>query len=121
MINFKLGGYLKESKVSEPYKRYHDDHPIKVNITVLKFHGIGIHYYCTIKEEPNFIWEEESQTWTEFWDDPYKLREFQNGNFLTVEDARKWIQETLNENFEPGTYFVSEENNDDTWFYKDGD
>ncbi len=72
------GGYLKD--IPKPHKRKWPGHAERrrINITVGSF-GIvgGIHYYVTLREEDNPIWDStpdryskgEPSGWTSAWDD----------------------------------------------------
>lgn len=63
------GGYLNEipephiRKFPNPYSKR------KVKITVSRYYGYGIHYYVSIREDDNPIWNSERNLWTRAWDD----------------------------------------------------
>lgn len=62
-----MGGHLAD--IPEPHIRKFPNPFVKreVKITISRYYGYGEHYYVSVKEESNPIWN--GSTWVDAWDD----------------------------------------------------
>jgi hypothetical protein len=109
-----FGGFFKDYPGA---KRLFDEpgYKPKIHIGIRKYYGIGNHYWVTVQEEYNPIWD--GQGWRVCWDDPLKRRDFTDA-FNTKKQAEKWLKEIINSHFKD---FQIEIEPYSEWFYKDGD
>lgn len=102
------GGLKKDQPAS--FKRVFDDRRKrrKVRATILKFYGVGIHYYPTLTEEGNPAIIQEEGVWKKqvCWDDPEEIkgRTESGPRCNTREEALSWIDKTFSKKFGPRTH-----------------
>lgn len=91
-----------------------------------RYDGIGIHYYTSLEEEGNPIWQEKDKAWVTAWDDEKaKGRRFDKRcNSQSI--ARQFIKKTFLEEFSRETHVLVYDSYVDDfpkvkWFYKGGD
>ena len=107
------GGRLKE--IPKPYKyRYPSNDELReVRVTVNSFTEIGSigakHWYVTIKEDDNYIWNIQENCWQQPWDllEIHKGRKFEDKTtFINKPDAMSWARRIVNEHFSGVQYKV---------------
>lgn len=116
------GGYLRE--IPKPHKRKWPESREKrtVNISCSIYSGIGKHYYVSILEEDNPIWNAKREVWQKAWDDKKgKGKSFGTRSFDSHRQAMDHIRKILAENFSPETHWFYENSTGETWFYREGD
>jgi len=66
-LRWSHGGHLEE--ISKPHTRFFPNpyRKRKVTVTISRYYGIGLHYYVSLQEEDNPIWNGEA--WQTAWDD----------------------------------------------------
>ncbi len=74
------------------YKRYHKYSKRKMSISILRFTGIGLHYYVTVEEDNNQYWNEKEQVWQRFWDDDSVKGIYDTKRFNTLKEAEAYIK-----------------------------
>jgi len=119
------GGKLKDL-TRRPYKRkYPGKEKRQVRISVMRFSGIGVHYFVSIREEYNFIWDKKEKTWREPWysyEDKKGRGQTFNSKFNTYAEAARYVKEILSEHFDMKTHkYEYEGEGTGKWLYKDGD
>ena len=100
------GGYLKNTP--KPYKRRWPDEEQQrgLSIRIVRYYGIGRHYYVSVEQEANPIWDAgdaadwgrpgEPHGWTVCWDDEEgKGKLLSSGQFDTHLQAMNWIQDIV--------------------------
>jgi len=115
----RYGGWLKD--VPKPHRRFYDDRRRKrsVEVSVSRFWGQGDHYYVTLRQDDNPIWDATDDFWILAWDDHDKgeglrlSRKFANRVF-----AQEWIDEQMAKYFPGHKLLWLEENVSAKWFYK---
>ena len=110
----------------EAGERYYATNPSlkrPVIVRVDKFTGYGRHVHVTMKEADDPSWNPEEGRWVPPSDpeDPGQGRE-RVMKFNGSEVARKWIERTFRDEFDPGTHELRvEEGESYRWFYGEGD
>lgn len=108
----RRGGYISELK--EPHHRWfpHGRQKREVTVTISTYQGMcpgAKHYYISLREEDNPIWDGFNHQWTMFWDDKIgegrKLETKKNSE----EEARAWALKTFQEEFNPKTHKLASE------------
>ena len=106
---FCIGGHIKQ--VPKPHKRWYDDKRRKrpVKITVMGFWGLGRHYYVSIKEDGNGIWNTKEKTWQECWDDPAARGQQFDKKFDNMVLAAEWVRTMTKKHFPKHTHKLSQD------------
>lgn len=118
-----LGGHLKE--LVPPLERFYrtpGERPVRVQI--MRYYGIGAHYYVSIKEEFNPILQtrEGKLCTVECWDDQEgRGREVWHPKFNSVKAAERWIEKTLKTEFKGQPVTFDDLSDKTKWHYRDGD
>ncbi len=127
------GGYLRD--VPEPRVRIFPHPGIKraITIRITRYYGVGRHYFASVEERGNPIWDEGVHGWRFCWDDIEKEgRGFHSPRCNSIYWARKWVEEILGKHFPAEQYeyrwqdYTQDEEADGRsdrprWFYRDGD
>jgi hypothetical protein len=124
-MGIRLGGNIAD--YPEPHKLCSEDPDYKrdVRVSVTSWIGIGIgakHWYVTIEEEDDMIWDEEDQYWVKCWDHPdkYKGRHFSE-QFIGEADAKSWARMIVAKHFSDGSHNVRDESGTPWMYDKEGD
>lgn len=118
--SYNIGGHLKD--MPKPHKRWFDDKPMVVEVRIVKFYGIGIHYWTSVKEHYNAIWD--GKHWTSPWDDEHKyMCPFSTERkCLTPKTATAFVKSTLKKRYKKQPILLKFETSEHRcWFYKEGD
>jgi len=104
-----IGGHLKE--VPKPHVRWYDKRRGKrlVKVTVMGFWGIGHHYYVTLREDSNGIWNTKEECWQECWDDPKARGQQFDKKFGNMVLAAAWVKEIAKKHFPKKTHKLSQD------------
>jgi hypothetical protein len=117
------GGHLKD--IPQPHvRKFPGPSPRQVTIAIKRYFGIGHHYYGSVDEENNPIWNSEDNAWQETWDDREgKGRTFSSLGDVSIDVIHQWIRRILDEHFQPKAdyEFVSALWSSVEWFYREGD
>lgn len=71
-----------------------------VEIHIHKYYGIGKHYFPTIEEENNPLWDSSEGVWRQAWDDKEsKGREF-SSRFNYLYQAKNWVKKIIETEFQ---------------------
>jgi hypothetical protein len=101
---WQSGGYIKE--VPLPHKRwYNGRRKREVKIGVYVWWGTGTHYYASVEEDDNAIWNTKENLWQLCWDDPEKGKRFDK-KFDNIGQARDWVTKLLRKHFPKKTHKV---------------
>ena len=94
----------------EPHKLRSEDPEYKreVIVSVTTFVGTSpgaVHWYASVEEETDLIWDEEEQKWRKCWDHPdkYEGRRFSE-QFTSEANARSWARAIAEEHFSGDKY-----------------
>jgi len=121
-VSHSFGGYLKD--LSKPYKRqFPGDKKRRVEVRVMQYYGIGIHFYVSVREEENPIWDEKENYWTTCWDDKSEETRGKrfSDRFVDYEDVEIFIKETFEKNFSQKTHLLEFDfETEKKWFYGEG-
>ena len=107
---YRRGGYLKELLFSDPPRRFFDDkrrkRPVHVKIICYgDYGGIGVHYYVTVTEDHNPIWDSKQNIWTSAWDDYVgEGKKFEN-KFNTYIAAQNYVRK-VTKKFPPKSHRI---------------
>ena len=120
----RYGGNFKKFK--KPLKRKYpgkEKRPVKISVS--RFPGIGIHYFVSIREEYNYIWDKKDKDWREPWrsyeDKKGSGKVFVN-KFNTYGAAANYVKKILSEHFDTKTHeWFYEGEGTGRWLYRDGD
>lgn len=119
------GGKLKELTKPPCKRKYPGKEKRPVHISILRFTGIGTHYYVSIKEEYNFIWDEKEKDWRQPWyssEDKEGSGKIFIGRFNDYGSAASYVKEIIAEHFDKKTHkFEYEGEGTGRWLYRDGD
>lgn len=105
--HFSTGGELVS--VPKPHVRYYslvNPHKPKrgVKISVMKYYGAGTHYYVSIKEDDNPIWNAKEHCWHYPADDVKgRGRDFEQ-KFNTLLEAKLFVRDKLKKHFPLSTH-----------------
>ena len=98
--------------------------PRPVTVRIMKFWGIGSHYYVSVDEHDNPIWNSKKKCFTQPWTDPGgKGRKFDclqrpRSYYL----AKRWAMMIIGKHFSDGNYRIDiEDNSGNEWYYGEGD
>jgi hypothetical protein len=108
-----------------PIRRFWKKKDVPVEASVMKFYGIGVHFYAKVKEHDNPIREVSDNERHEFvykyyYDDVRGKGRIFEKRFNTEVGAWRWIKKIVRENF-PNQPVEYDDGNKRTWHYKDGD
>jgi hypothetical protein len=101
-----------------------------VRISARMYYGIGKHYWITMHEENNPIWDAKEKAWRECWDDLKKNGRIESQSFLSIVSAKLWIEEVAKKYFPKKTHKLQDidfggltEEDEKRWLgiYKEGD
>lgn len=95
------------AKIPQPYRFLHPT-PVekrKVRVEVTRYYGVGVHFYATVEERPNYVWDGET------WRQPWAAGGFPDldgkrfsGRFDTYTEAVNFVNTRIAENFSPTTH-----------------
>ena len=115
-----IGGDLKE--VPPPLVRmFPGPRRRRVRVSIDRYDGIGVHWYVSIEEEPNPLWDSNEDAWREAYDDPGRAGKSFHGRLGSRSGAYEWVKRTCLANFGPKTHEVSNCTRVPKWFYREGD
>ena len=127
-----FGGHLSE--LPKPHFRRFGPHrkekrPVKVSVH--RYYGIGQHYWVTLREEENPIWDAEIGGWRQCWDDDKSKGRIESEQFLSLTSATLWVRKMQKKDYPPSRYKLSTnvsctnlvEDEEKVWFghFKEGD
>jgi len=126
-----FGGNIAEFK--KPYKRkYGPKSKLKrpVRVSARKYYGLGQHYWVSLHEEDNPIWDAKEKGWRLCWDDAEGRGRIFSKSFLSMTSAQLWIEKLVRKEF-PNKHFKLDkpdlnglsDDDEKIWFghYKEGD
>lgn len=102
----------------------------RVSISARSYYGIGKHYWVTMHEEDNPIWDTKEKSWRICWDDFEGRGAIESKSFLSIVSAQGWIKEVQKKQFPTKTHVVDAvdfggltEADEQKWLgiYKEGD
>jgi hypothetical protein len=105
----RIGGHLEN--VPRPHERKWPDSEEKrrVKVDVYTWRGMSlgaVHWYGSVEEESNPVWDSSILDWRLCWDDEKATgREFR-GDFDTKEEVVSWAKEIIGREFEPETHYL---------------
>ncbi len=126
------GGHLAE--LPKPHFRRYGKHrkelrPVRVGVH--KYLGLGQHYYVSLSEADNPIWDAKEKGWRLCWDDSGGKGELLHNRFGSLTSATLWVRTQAKKRFPASRYKLSadvsytnlEESEEQTWFghFKEGD
>lgn len=126
-----FGGHLKD--IPEPHKRYFADkrRKRKVTVTISKWKGVGKHWYVTMIEEDDAIWDSrvtgmwsdktKPNGWTRPWDRSESDGRVFSGSFEVYKKAGECVMEMVANHFPAETHRLVRAFTDEKWFYREGD
>jgi hypothetical protein len=95
------------------------------------YYGLGKHYWVSMHEEDNPIWDKEGKGWRSCWDDTYENKgRIESAPFLSMISAKQWIERMQKEMFPKKTHRLMpidfggiSERDEQKWLgiYKEGD
>lgn len=113
------GGNLED--IPKPHRFFYDDPKMNPLVFVEShiWHGIGIHYHTSIKEDINPVWNSAENHWQEPWGiSQWSVDE----KFNTPKEARDFVVKTLKKRFRRKKIRVCFRSSEVRgWFYKEGD
>jgi len=107
--------------------RKREKRPVKVSVH--KYYGLGQHYWVSLHEDDNPIWDKKEKGWRFCWDDNEGKGRIFSEPFLSMLSAQLWIEEMVKTEF-PKKHFELNTNlnglteeDEKVWFgtYKEGD
>lgn len=100
----------KRAEVPEPHVRLHDVPGYKRTVRVVISRFIAArHFYASVEEEDNYIWDSGERTWRKPWDSPYLDGRRYGERFNTADAAEKFVQLCLDDNFKGADIEVKRE------------
>jgi hypothetical protein len=118
-------------------RRYFEAYPEqkrRVFVTITYFHGTGNHFHVEMREEPNYVYDEQSGSWVvppaeleeadpdEARPDGHDTGRHRFMKFNSDKTARLWVERTFHEEFDPDTHeLVFRGDVSRRWFYPEGD
>jgi len=119
------GGKLKELTKRPCKRKYPGKEKRSVDISISRFSGIGVHYFVSIREEYNYIWDKKEKTWRQPWSS-YKDKKGRGQTFIskfnTYREAARYVKEIIAEHFSTKTHkYEYEGEGTGRWLYRDGD
>jgi hypothetical protein len=115
-ITTVMGGKWKD--VPKPYQLYYprtDGGKRGLSVGVHKYYGVGVHFYASVREADNYVWDSAENVWRRPWDanDGNKLYPSLEGKdfsdkFDTHTEARNFVNKILKREFSPGTHEVTD-------------
>jgi hypothetical protein len=117
---------MKElSEIREPHIRYfprHAERPRRVEVSIRFFPGTGSHFHAEIREEPNYVWDHDTETWIAPEDDSEGEGRLRFMKFNREDTARRWVEEVFSSELDDGSHeLVFRGDVTRTWFYPEGD
>lgn len=133
----RLGGKL-EDVVPQPVLRkwpaaYAHGVKRKVRVRVTKFTGIGHHYYVSLTEEDNVVWQttvddmSERPFWMKPWEDPEGRGRDESKRCFTIGGVDNFIRRCVEKHFPSETHYLETMHEDELrlvnnrWHYNEGD
>lgn len=90
-----FGGKLAD--LPKPHRRFYDDkrrkRPVRISVIV---YSIGKHYWTTLHEEDNPIWDEKEQDWRTCWDDAAARGRIQSKRCNSLVESGRWVRHMKN-------------------------
>ena len=77
-----------------------------VRVSVRMYYGIGKHYWLTLHEEDNPIWDSKEKAWRECCDDLKKNGHIESEHFLSMVSAQDWLEKIINKLFPAKTHII---------------
>jgi hypothetical protein len=104
-------------------RRFYDDKKRKVLVDVMKFWGMGNHFWVKIQEDDNLIWLASKKAWVSYPDDSLGKGKLFEKKFNTKEEAQIFIDTIIRENFPDATHMVQHNEGGESynWYYGEGD
>jgi len=130
IVNWTSGGYLAE--LPKPWKRmFPGRSKRRVSVSIYKYYGLGQHYWVSLHEEGNPIWDRANKCWRSAWDDKSddtKGRLFSR-RCLSLVSARSYVEKIQKKFFPNKTHKLDvnavnlSEPDEKVWLgiYKEGD
>ena len=127
MISF-FGGHIKDYPKAK--RKYPGRTKRKVEVSARVYYGIGMHYWITLHEEDNPIWDAKGKGWRSCWDDTEGRGAIESSPFLSMVSAKEWIAEQVKTQFPKKTHKIGavnfgglSEGGEKKWLgiYKEGD
>jgi hypothetical protein len=116
------GGKLED--IPKPRKRkFPGRTKRKVEVSIESYELVGgRHFYPSIQEEKNPIWDKKEKAWRSPWIDPKGEGKRESSRFDTLEEARAWVRKMLKK-FPKETHKVEYEYGPrrPKWLYREGD
>lgn len=89
-----LGGYLKDVPHGALKRRKFKSDNIGryLSVSLTKYTGVGQHYYVSVREESNPLWNEKDQRWQKFWDDTEADGFSDHNRFNTLKQVEQYFK-----------------------------
>jgi len=127
-VMFFMGGYIKDYPNAK--RKFPGKTKRRVSVSARMYYGIGKHYWVTMHEEDNPIWDAKEKGWRECWDDLKKNGRIESAPFLSIVSAQSWIKTMTKKYFPAKTHTIGaidfgglSEGDEQKWLgiYKEGD
>lgn len=96
------GGHIKDYPKAK--RRFPGKTKREVSISARSYYGIGVHYWVTMKEEDNPVWDAKEKSWRHCWDDIEARGHIESESFLSMVSAQQWIAKMQKKYFPPKTH-----------------
>jgi hypothetical protein len=122
------GGHIKDYPNAK--RRFPGKTKRHVRISAQMYYGIGKHYWVSMYEEDNPIWDAKEKTWRSCWDDLEKNGHIESAPFMSMVSAQEWIKKIQRKYFPKKTHILDpialgglRESDEQKWLgiYKEGD
>lgn len=101
-----MGGYWKD--IPTPYVFFHPNPKQKrrVRVGVMRYYGVGVHFYATVDEESNHVWD--GKDWRLPWGNEEGFPVLTGKNFSerfdTYTEAVNFVNSVIAREFSPETH-----------------
>ncbi len=104
-------------------KRFYDNIKRLVTVDVMKFWGMGQHFWVKIKEDDNLLWLASEKTWMKYPDDEAGIGRVFEDKVKTQQEAMLYIEDIIKKYFTSDKYIIEHRSDSESseGYYKDGD
>ena len=95
-----FGGNVKDYPGAK--RRFPGKRKREVTVSVRMYYGIGKHYWVSVKEKDNPIWDGEH--WRTCWDDFEGRGRIESQSFLSMVSAQQWLESLKKKEFPKKTH-----------------
>lgn len=123
--HMRLGACGSIASASRPIRRFYRRNEVPVEVDVMRFSGLGVHYYASVKSHPNPVRGEKDEkgewVWYQYPDDVRgRSREYRK-KFDTAGEAERFVRDTLRKHFKEQPFTRAAHVGRQRWYYRDGD